>query len=185
VFGRFEVLKGGLVYEGLYDRNIYRYRLAEQTTTDLHWLNNELGFEDQRPWYFPTAADYQKLFDGGEPLLRLNSLGASYKGTPLQGETAGYLWLSGDFYWKTERHELFAVLYKLVRGGRNPPATQDFLLGYPCFGYSTRGVVMPSCEWKSNVPLAYVFWWRPLDVNQAGRYWCQPGKQASWDPAHC
>jgi hypothetical protein len=62
------------------------------------------------PWNFPTAADHKELFADGEPLARLHSLGVRYKGQPLQGNPAGYLWLSGDFYVYGGCHQAGALL---------------------------------------------------------------------------
>ena len=177
----------GLRVEERLGKGALRYRL-ERSTESRDDLTKSLGFSG--PWHFPTAADYQGLFAGGEPLARLNdSLGVRYNGKPLEGNPAGYLWLSGDFYSGigSRARTLDAVLYKLVPGAKSPPATQRFDLASDC-DLLSHPVVKPRCgdTWNRNVPAAYIFWWYgPLSDVQGGRYWCQPGKQLSWDAAKC
>ena len=204
------ILEHGIVREERAGKYRDRYRLLwspdcrsrNETCAYKPGLVREIGLTKSGhgfPWRFPTAADYQQLFEGGEPLARLNSLGVRRDGKELKGDSADYLWLSGDFYVQECEHcilgktrpSLRAALYKLDQGGKSPPRAPEFELGGDCvlkdkYDYASPDKTPECRSWNPRVPNAMILWWHgDLTAGLVGKYWCEPGKQPSWDPKDC
>jgi hypothetical protein len=58
-------------------------------------------------------------------------------------------------------------------------------LGDHCEFDSLSFGVKPRCNWQDRPDAFVLRWYGPLDDTQGGRYWCQPDKQRSWNPASC
>jgi hypothetical protein len=170
-------------------------RLSTDCQADLGYGSATVfpGLDYPTPWYIPKSFEYRALFGGrggsDEPLARLNSLGVRDKGEQLKGPT--YLWLRGDFYLRKhqgDRHLGFdqvdrvdAIPFKLVPGATTPQ-TETWKLGFNC-GITTTA--RPTCQSFDRGLGADILWFRRMSDAEGGDYWCQPGKQSSWDPARC
>jgi hypothetical protein len=176
-------------------------------------VNTEREFQGlgvRGKWDIPTADLYRDLFAGdaaglkpsdplnpkatlnpGVPLDRLKLLGVSPKAGFFQGNPAGYLWLRGGF--NAQRYKIGtapphifydyeADLFELKPGGPTDPNQKTFRVGQKC---SSPASIFPAerCAHYENFA-AYIIWHHPMDADEGGNYWCQPG-QKSWDPAKC